>query len=423
MLDYYLFNYLKNNTSLNKDILDTLKFEIDKNIYHYGDQFKNPRESQKFRKLNLMNVLKDLYITLGLFFSQKYDIDKKNIVSGAYFTYREELQKLGFNVYSTVWAKKKFPICADLNIYHETQKLENIFNKDSLNEILKPLFLRRIELFREYLEQYYLKKNISALIAPTDIPFFWMLSIQIFKKIKRPSFVFTHGFPHRHNAIDDNRADYLVVLGEKIKDCYVKAGVNPNKIFVSGHPLYKTFKIQEIKFSFENILVITKGMAGAQESSDLLILSDRGSSISYLYSVQNVLQKFGIRSVRFRPHPSENGKWYLKHLDNNFFKLDAENLVKSLNMSSLVIGPTSTVFLEAFFYGVNYVIYEPSSNGFDLLNFKLVPPFDSSDSRVPTANSEKELTNLLKDRTKVDFSFIHDYIKTPFDLSFMKKLL
>jgi hypothetical protein len=88
-----------------------------------------------------------------------------------------------------------------------------------------------------------------------------------------------------------------------------------------------------------------------------------------------------------------------------------------------VIGPTSTVFLEALYYGVNYVCFEPSIEDIDLLNFPLVPPFDGSDERVPIAKNEDELEKIIKRKILVNLEVFDDYIKTPFDLSFIKTMI
>ena len=57
------------------------------------------------------------------------------------------------------------------------------------------------------------------------------------------------------------------------------------------------------------------------------------------------------------------------------------------------------------------------------MNDKLVPPFDGTEPRVPVAKNEEELSYLLKNKEKVNTSFISEYIKTPFDISFIKNLV
>ena len=118
-----------------------------------------------------------------------------------------------------------------------------------------------------------------------------------------------------------------------------------------------------------------------------------------------------------RPHPSQNPKWLFRFIDNNFFSLDTATLSDSLNRSTLVIGPTSTLFLESLIYGVNYTVYEPLINeDTSLGGYKLVPPFDGKNKKVPVANSEKELIEIISNKICNDVSIIDDYIAPKFSL-------
>jgi hypothetical protein len=94
-----------------------------------------------------------------------------------------------------------------------------------------------------------------------------------------------------------------------------------------------------------------------------------------------------------------------------------------LGAASLVIGPTSTVFVEAIYHGVNYLFYEPQENKIDIMENPLVPPFDGSDAKLPTATNEEELSAMIKNKTMMDKTIFNDYIKTPFDIDFVKDII
>jgi hypothetical protein len=76
----------------------------------------------------------------------------------------------------------------------------------------------------------------------------------------------------------------------------------------------------------------------------------------------------------------------------------------------MVIGPTSTVFIEFVFYGVNYIIYYPQ----DSLDEGVYPrperPFDGSDPRLLTANSPEEIERFIRGRYCIDPSCFPDYL-------------
>jgi len=428
MQDLYLTKYIRENFHIEPTIFDSIRYELDNHIYSYGQQFISPRESGSSAKNILKNkakeIVKRIIILLGCFTLSKKATGRKVILSNAYFSINNELSKVGFDVYRPIWANpsRDTKILIDLKTYNQCEYIKKALREELFINIIDSEFIEKIYSFKSCLNEYFEHYQISALFVPNDVSFFENLSIRIFKEIVKPSFIFLHGLPGRYNSIDENRSDYLIVWGEKIKEHYIQAGISEKKIFVSGHPYYKEMKKKELKFDLDAPLVLTKSMLGAHHS-DGVYLSDRGNLIIYLYSIQSVLSKFGVKQVRFRTHPSENSRWYLKFIDNDFFKIDKDSLQDSLYKSTVVIGPASTVFLESLYYGVNYVCYEPSFDNIDLLNSKVAPPFDGSDSRLPVAKNENELGIIIKYREIVNVDIFNDYIKTPFDLNFIYTLI
>ncbi len=264
------------------------------------------------------------------------------------------------------------------------------------------------------MSDYYKSIRADALIVSNDISFFEQTNIKIFRKMGKPSFIFLHGLPV-YNVLDNNQADYLVVWGKKIKENYVNIGFPANKVLISGHPYYSNLNDSKLRNDIDDILVLSKAMSGAQ-LRDENRLSDRGNSILYLYSIEKILRSRGVKKVRFRVHPSENIDWYYKFIDRDFFIADKESLKNSLEKSTLVIGPTSTVFLESIYYGVNYLVYEPAVNGLDLSGYPPCPPFDGSDGKVFVAKTEEDLSGLLTKKAMVDKTVFNDYIDTPFNI-------
>ena len=424
---FYLFDYIKKNSNIDEDILDCLKYELDQRIYYYGSNFISPKERIVTIKSFLRAILDRLderyNLALKLLCGNRPHAGSNCIISNSYFSINDELKKIGYNVYQPVWSGvKSRDIIADPGLYLETAAIKDVFTNRDFAYLIGGEFLEKIKRYKVLLKGLYAADNISALIVPNDTSFFEKLSLKIFDEVGKPSFIFLHGLPGIYNSIDDNGARYLIVWGDKIKENYVKAGIAGEKILVSGHPYYKTFRKQVLRSGLEDILIITKAMSGGQ-FSDRVRVSDRGNPILYLYSIQNILEGIGVKSVRLRAHPSENRKWYSRFIDTDFFKFDLEALDDSIKRSTLVIGPTSTLLLESVYYGVNYLTYEPSVNDIDLLNFILVPPFDGSDERVPVAKSEGELGELLIKEARVDGSFFADYVKTPFDISIIKKFI
>jgi len=420
-----LLSFLKQEQILNAYWYDCLRYELDKHVYYYGNHYIRSLENiQNGKTEKTKYALKILRSTVKEKFSKK-SIDKSNpvIISNAYFNFNEELSKSGFTVIQPPWTNNRNDWgYYDAGIVNLCLKIKNLFEFADFNYLISKEFIQGLEKFSELLKLFITKEKIAALIVPNDENFFANISIKIFKDLGLPTFIFLHGLPARYNSIDEHRSDYLIVWGKKLKEIYVEKGMAENRIFISGHPKYQKVIKKSIEFSLDNILVLTKTIAGSPHS-DGMILSDRGNLIVYLLSIQKVLQQYNVKKVRLRPHPSENINWYMKFLDRDFFVPDTDNLPESLNKTSLVIGPVSSVFLEAVYYKVNYLVYEPSINNINILNHTIEPPFDKSDNRIPVAYNEETLFEFLKEKKCVSADLLYDYLQTPFDVSFMQQLI
>lgn len=415
-----LYNYINTN-STDSHILELLQYEINKRIYYFGDNFQRSWEGLNFNKIKKRQLIERLYRRI---YSKKI-INCENLVfSNAYFSLNSEIKGLGMKVITPWWTLKKGSLyLQDENFRRKFEYIYDKINTANLHELLSNSFIEKLKLFIEASHSLVKNSNIKAGFFSNDLGFFERLFIDIFEKANIPTFVFLHGLPARYNSIDDNRAKYLIVWGEKIKENYINAGINASKIFVSGHPYYNKTISHKLRFSFDNVLVLSKPANGTPSISNEIILSDRGNCIVYLEIVKKILIRNGVSKARLRIHPSESSKWYTDNLGSDFFELDRTDLTDSLLSSSLVIGPTSTVFLETLYNKVNYLVFEPTTNGLDLINYKIVSPFDGTDSKIPVAKNEDELEYMLKNKTMVEPTCFNDYITTPFDLSFVKKLI
>lgn len=423
---YYLLNYLKENNVKDEEILFYLKYHLDYCIYHYGNHFVNPREKDSYNKMKESGYL---------FLQRYYRFLKHNvrrlknnnsgpkIISTTHLNVAKELEKFGFDVHLPPWSNEYDLRLKKWNFSANIAYIKKALQTFTFKEFFTNEFYRRVFDLKEELKEYYVKNNFSAAIFPHDVMFFERLTISIFKELNKPSFVFLHGLPTIYTDYDNNQSDYLIVWGEKIKENFIAAGIDGEKIFVSGHPFYKEIKSQHpLMFSLTDILVLTRPMNHGQHLKDITLF-DRGNLILYLYSIQKVLKSYGVESVRLRPHPTENPDWYMQFIDSDFFKIDKDLLTRSLNKSSLVIGPSSTVMLDAVNSGINYIVYEPEKDGCNLLNFSSFNPFDGSDSRIPVAKNESQLMDILINKKSIDPDFFKDYSSDSFKIDFIKSLI
>jgi hypothetical protein len=412
--DNYL-DYLNQEALFRKEFLSDIKYEIDSKLYEYGNHFKANKENKLFVfkqiLIYIFRALKGLKHILIV--NKKF---QNVVISSAYFNVHTELNKSGYNCINVPWLEPNLNFRVYLKLQIFNFKIKNC--KFSEFDSLYHDYL----LIRENLKKIYSNPEIKFLILPQDMGVFERISIRIFKELNKKTFLFSHGLPGRYNNIDDNRTDLLVVWGRKIKQNYIKAGISEDKILISGHPSYN-YDLSNIKLksSLNNILVLSKSINGTPHSTGVRI-SDRTNLILYLFQIKKELLKLGINSVKFRPHPSENIKWYYNYIDPNFFIMDTnKSISNSFQESSLVIGPSSSMFIDAILNNVNYLVYEPSNGEYDMHNFPLVSPFDSSDYRVVVAKNSVELSKNLKNIPLVEPSILLDYIEPNFDISFLKQ--
>jgi len=419
--NFHLFNYLKNIYFSKNELFEYIRYELDNKIYYEGSYFREHPVAKSFSFANIKEYILLFYSFYTKFQAKRKQFPDKVILSSSYINLNSQINELKYLVLSPPWQVSKYML-SNWNLFKQTRDIKFSFRDLNFNELNKEQFQTKIFEIKLLIKEYFFNQNIAALILPHDMGFFEKLSVDICKELDITTFNYTHGTLHQfYNLIDDNRTDYLIVWGKKSKEAFEKMGWGKSKVFVAGNPKYQKLP-QKLEFGNSNILVITKGMNGGQ-FSDRIRLTDKGNCILYLYSVQHVLQQLGIKKARFRPHPSESIIWYQKFLDNDFYKPDTDFLKDSLEQASLVIGPISTLFVESLYYEKNYVIYEPVNNGMNMLNSEMTPPIDGSDERIPLATSEEELLYILKNRIKVELEVFGDYIKVPFDISFIKDLI
>lgn len=423
---YLLKHFLDNaNGELEKRYLEYLKVILNGRLYGDGDHMsKAYKDPQSIRLRNLLGYLRKLLKSHYV----KSNSDRDRILS--FVKMPPELE----STYNLEFASSiLFPICS-----------KNIFSLDLLRYYFLYLRLTRSKKFYEIIDdglfaemqeleavisEQYLKYRMVGLIIPNCEPFLYNLHLDIFKKLQIPSFTVLHGLPGIYDLESEKKADYLLVWGEQIKQNYIDVGFDSERVKVIGHPRYQEVpKITKLRNSLDDVLVATTGSVQFDPYGweyDKFPLFDRNLLLVYCYSVEKVLKKLGVKHARLRAHPSVGLEWLEKFVDMNFYTVEKNGkcaLSDSLNRSSLVIGPTSSVWLESVLYGVNYIVYEPGDGKNNLSNAPLVPPFDGSDSYLDVAFDEDALFDMIKHGYQLNTAILDKYI-SPFNFEEANKLL
>ena len=215
--------------------IDFFTAELDWHLYISETHIS--KSYHRDRVIGLEEKLKRLYQYTNALLLNSNARQSKNlkVLSTLYFPVKETLSNLGFDSHSPVWhplGKKN--IFGDLKTLKWHKGIQERIRKDDFHLFLDSKFHNALEAFQQHLLTQYQNQDFRALFLYTDQYFYSKYSIDIFKKLDRPSFIFSHGLPGGYMLEVDNRADYLMVWSEKIKNNYINAGFNSSKVKVVG---------------------------------------------------------------------------------------------------------------------------------------------------------------------------------------------
>jgi hypothetical protein len=409
------------------DIADVLKYEIDKHLYYYGNHFRSPYEEKR----DIAEVNAQLTQGLQTFFNLAQAVintpnwvakahtfegdSRPSCVCNAYFSWGEQIERFGYRAHLPLWQGEGGSNEVEVALRASLKSLQSLFRLD-FRILCNDYFIKALTLSREILKQYYAHKSVEFLMVPTTIPFFEAVSTQIFRELDKPSFLAINGLPTAYYwNIGEFPVDYYVVWGDKIRDGYIRNGMEGDKLLVSGHPNYSNISLAEPRFSLDNVLVGGRPFNGAP-SRYMSLHQNRGFVIDHVHRIQIALRELGVNQAVLRPHPVESPDWYEMFVDESFWRVDRRPLSAALNESTLVIGPPSTMFLDALMAGVNYSVlevgrdYNPGNDP----NFIYSDPFDGSNPKVPVAQNEVELFVNIRDRRAVELSVVEEFVKPGF---------
>lgn len=426
-MERYLLKYLKDSaeSDLEKKYIDYLKVNLDCKMYAYGDNMRvSYPEPQTIR-------IREILIYIRTLMKSRYVKQETKMDRILSFVRMPSLLESKYNLEFT--SSILNPICSK-NIYSNSLlKYYSLYLKltrnRNFNEMIDYDLIKKMQDYESIIIETYQKYKLKGLIVPNGEPFLYNLHLDLSKKMQIPSFIVLHGIPGIYNLDSEKKADYLLVWGEQIKQNYIDVGFDKDRIKVIGHPRYTEVpQIPKLRNSLDDVLVATTGSTEWSPHGweyDKFPLFDRNLLLLYCYSVETVLKRLGVKHARLRAHPSVGREWLEKFVDLNFYSIDRNErstLADSLNRSTLVIGPTSSVWLESILYGVNYIVYEPGDGKKGLGNGYLVPPFDGSDPDMKVANDEYSLYDMIKHGYQLNTAIVCRYIE-PFKFEDTYKLL
>ena len=397
MLKNYL-GQLQESYPEKAEMLEWMKYAIDNRVYYYGKHFKAPFEGRswkvrtKTRLISLYQQMKTVAVS--------YD---GAVISNAYFNVADYIRNEGFKVALPPWQTG--------NISKEAQETLYQMMFADFNLVLTDSFKEKVYKLKEELKGFFQRNHTPFLLLANDLVPVHRIAIDVCKEIGIPTGIFLHGLPARYNNIDDSRADYLFVWGNKIRDNYVDVGSKTNVVVV-GHPNFSSFKIGDL--NPENVLVLSRAICGAPSSSNIHKVDERGICIQHIYAVETALKKVGINHAVLRLHPSENPEWYSNFMDKGFYTLDTQSLTYSIGHAKMVVGYISTVMLDTVLNDVPCYpfVFDKDDNCYA---DEIVPPFCNK-PEFPTANTVDELTDNIRTGKCVNKEHFNGYVNPTFDV-------
>lgn len=421
-MERYILKYLQEHadSELIKKFIDYLKVDLDGMFYAYGD---NMNENYPLpRSIDWRFYASIIKLILKSKNAARFKSNDNNILSFVNLTAQTCIES-DLNLLGSIVQPIGDKIVYSKELIEFYFFYARLTRKEDFNDVVTKENAELLEHYKNVLLKEYSEYHFKALFVGNGEPFIFKLHLDLFKQLGVPSFIFLHGIPGIYNLDTERKADYLLVWGEQIRQNYIDAGFNPNKVVVTGHPRYSEIpKNFNLRNDLSSVLVTTTasvnwsphGWEAAQ-----FPLYDRSIIVLYCYSIQTVLQKLGVKHARLRVHPSVRKEWVMRFVDKNFYTIDTASLQQSLNESTLVIGPTSTVWLESILAGVNYLVYEPELDGKEN---RQVPPFDGSDDLMKIAFSEDALYNMVKEKYMLDTKLVRKYI-VPFEFKKVSEII
>jgi hypothetical protein len=408
-----------------KEFAPFAKYEFDKHLLYYGEHFSHGYDrkvpgripGQYARELMAFFWRHQKAIDQALAAPTPARTPTPVLFSNAYFSWDQALSGRGVRVDKSPWTAPVEGDPLSVALFSQCSAVVELFKADFAVFYAKE-FHDILRAAVSNLERFYAAHPAQGILMPYTNGFFEGISTALFRRQGKRSFLCIHGIPMRLDwwAAGEHPVDAIVVWGAALKRRLVATGRPEETVLVSGHPEYSGRPAVPIASSLDRVLVLTYPQSGAP-MLDTPYYHDRGLSLDYLWRVQECLKRVGVRLARVRPHPSESKDWYQASLDAGFWEVDRANLAESLGTTSVVVGPTSTVLLDAAVRGVNYVGFSPSLPHYNPLHdafFSPDLPFDGADDRFPVAHTEEDLTRLLRDGARIRTEAVADYIAPVF---------
>jgi len=188
----------------------------------------------------------------------------------------------------------------------------------------------------------------NCILLPFDSAYLHQTVIEAARQLNIPTVVMLHGLPGvYHRGGCSLRSDYLLVWGAAIAERFVSAGRHAEQIHQIGFPSTSPTQTgaRRTTAAEKTVLLLTNPFGNGTT------LSAEDDAETYLFNILGEIQQLPDLQVLLRPHPSESADYY-QHLATagkfkNIRLTPTEPIAELLSRADLVIGPISTVLIDA----------------------------------------------------------------------------
>ncbi len=263
------------------------------------------------------------------------------------------------------------------------RELDHFFDKDA-ETILTEV--------RGY-EQLLRKRGIKCLLLPFDVPATNSEMIAASKMLGIPTVIVLHGLPvlASYNNRDNLLSDYLCVWGPAQYERYLPEKGEERVVYL-GNPYFDNYKKEVMRMQSKSD---GNRRGDGRGGRRVLLLSNpkivsfiaasEGDPEEYLVSLLRILSETDAEII-VKLHPSESIEHYKKVIGRRARLVRDRPVKRLISWADLVVGPFSTVLMEALISGKPVVCVNYSK-------VKYPEPFNGIE--FPVATTEKEAKNLI----------------------------
>jgi UDP-N-acetylglucosamine:LPS N-acetylglucosamine transferase len=286
------------------------------------------------------------------------------------------------------------------NISYDSINLKEIFKEFYEFEFL--LFIIKIFNSIYHFEQLIKFKLPSLVIITNDLNKEGRLHAKLCKLKGIPTMYIQHAAnPVMEDIVTKTDITYITLAGENEKEIFIKNGVKPENIFVTGRPVYDSFhnqkigQLKEVRDMFDN----QKFLFDPKKFVILFTTNaiDEKSTEKACFTVINSLKKLNlVENLIIKTHPSEGGEVHRavkEKLQANCTIVKDYNILELIKSSQLLLSEISTTILEAMIIGTPVI-------HFDLINTSLFLTgkyLFIDEEELITVNTQEDLTSKIKE--------------------------